>query len=86
MCENPNITPVKLDVTNSEDILKSKKLLNEKATGLFGLVNNAGITKAGPLMDVSVEDLREQFEVNVFGVHQITQAVFPLLYRQKGGL
>ncbi|MGD0020875.1 MAG: SDR family oxidoreductase [Smithellaceae bacterium] len=82
--KNPNITPVKLDVTNAEDIIEVKKIIEQNAVGLFGLVNNAGITKAGPLMDVSVEDLRAQFEVNLFGVHQITQALFPLLLQAKG--
>jgi short-subunit dehydrogenase len=79
-----NITPVKLDVTNVEEITEVKKLIERKSTGLFGLVNNAGITKAGALMDVSVEDLRIQFEVNLFGVHQITQALFPLILQTKG--
>lgn len=82
--KNSNITPVKLDVTNKEDVASVKKIIDRKASGLFGLVNNAGITKAGPLMDVSVEDLREQFEVNLFGVHQITQALFPMLLQAKG--
>jgi NAD(P)-dependent dehydrogenase (short-subunit alcohol dehydrogenase family) len=81
---NPNITPVKLDVTNPGDVSEAKKIIEQKTAGLFGLVNNAGIIKAGPLMDVGVEDLREQFEVNLFGVHQITQAVFPLLLKEKG--
>ncbi len=84
LCKNPNITPVKLDVTNTEDITEVKKIVEQNAAGLFGLVNNAGITKAGPLMDVSVEDLRAQFEVNLFGVHQITQALFPMLLQAKG--
>jgi NAD(P)-dependent dehydrogenase (short-subunit alcohol dehydrogenase family) len=84
LLNNSNITPVKLDVTNTEDVLSAKEIIDQRATGLCGLVNNAGITKAGPLMDVSVEDLRAQFEVNVFGVHQITQAVFPLLLQTKG--
>ncbi len=35
-------------------------------------------------MDVNVEDLRAQFEVNLFGVHQITQALFPFLLQAKG--
>lgn len=82
--EEANITPVQLDVTKTEDVVSVKKIIHENAKGLFGLVNNAGITKAGPLMDVSVEDLRAQFEVNVFGVHQITQAMFPLLLQAKG--
>jgi len=84
LAKNPNVTPVKLDVTNTEDIKRVKKVIEEKAAGLFGLVNNAGIGNGGSLMDVSVEDLRAQFEVNLFGVHQITQAVFPLLLKAKG--
>lgn len=84
LCKNPNVTPVKLDVTNAEDAIKVRKIIEQRKSALFGLVNNAGITKAGPLMDVSVEDLRAQFEVNLFGVHQITQAVFPLLLQAKG--
>ncbi len=84
LCNHPNITPVKLDVTSKEDVVEVKKIIEQKTSGLFGLVNNAGITKAGPLMDISMEDLRAQFEVNLFGVHQITQAVFPLLLQTKG--
>ncbi|MHB8137690.1 MAG: SDR family oxidoreductase [Smithellaceae bacterium] len=84
LSDNPNITPVKLDVTSAVDVRETKKIIEQKTTGLFGLVNNAGISKAGPLMDVSMEDLRAQFEVNLFGVHQITQAVFPLLLQAKG--
>ena len=82
--QNPNITSLKLDVTNAEDIKQARKIIEEKAAGLFALVNNAGIGKGGPLMDVTVDDLRAQFEVNLFGVHQITQAVFPLLLKAKG--
>ena len=84
LSKNSKITPVKLDVTNTADIIEVKRIIEEKGTGLFGLINNAGIAKAGALMDVSVEDLRTQFEVNLFGVHQITQAMFPLLLKTKG--
>jgi short-subunit dehydrogenase len=80
----PNITAIKLDVTNTADVIEVKRIIEEKGTGLFGLVNNAGITKAGALMDVSVDDMRAQFEVNLFGVHQITQALFPFILRAKG--
>ena len=83
LAQNPKVTPLKLDVTNAEDIKLAKKIIEERATGLFALVNNAGIGKGGPLIDVSVEDLRAQFEVNLFAVHQITQAVFPLLLKAK---
>lgn len=80
----PNVTVLKLDVTDAEDIKQAKKIIEAKTAGLFGLVNNAGIGNGGPLMDVSVKDLRAHFEVNLFGVHQVTQAVFPLLLKEKG--
>jgi NAD(P)-dependent dehydrogenase (short-subunit alcohol dehydrogenase family) len=84
LANNPNVTPLKLDVTDTADIEQAKKIIEGRTAGLFGLVNNAGVGNGGPLMDVSVEDLRAQFEVNLFGVHQITQAVFPLLLEAKG--
>ena len=84
LSKNSNITAVKLDVTSESDVIGVKKIIEERGTGLFGLVNNAGITKAGALMDVSVEDMRAQFEVNLFGVHQITRALFPFILQAKG--
>jgi NAD(P)-dependent dehydrogenase (short-subunit alcohol dehydrogenase family) len=79
-----NKTPLQLDVTNPSDIEEMKKIIEENGIGLYGVVNNAGIAKAGPLMDISVEDLRTQFEVNLFGIHQVTQAVFSFILQSKG--
>jgi short-subunit dehydrogenase len=79
-----NVIPVKIDVTNKSDIQAVINLINQKKSGLYGLVNNAGIGVAGPLMETSVEDLRSQFEVNLFGIHQVTRAVFPFLLQSKG--
>ena len=41
---------------------------------LFGLVNNAGIAVPGPLLHLDTEELRRQFEINLFGVHNVTRA------------
>ena len=46
---------------------------------LAGLVNNAGISVSGPLMHLPVAELRQQFEVNLFGLVAVTQAFLPLL-------
>lgn len=46
---------------------------------LFGLVNNAGIAVPGPLLHLDTEELKRQFDINVFGVHRVTQAFAPLL-------
>jgi len=48
------------------------------------LVNNAGIFSPGPLMDLPIERLMQQFNVNVFGTHRMTKAFFPLLLKSMG--
>jgi NAD(P)-dependent dehydrogenase (short-subunit alcohol dehydrogenase family) len=80
----PNVTALQLDVTRPQEILAARNAIEAKGTGLFGLVNNAGITEAGPLMDVETDALRAQFEVNFFGVHAVTRTFFPLLHQSQG--
>jgi short-subunit dehydrogenase len=79
-----NITPIKLDVTLEDSIQKAYEDIKKNKTSLHALVNNAGIARAGPLMDLSIKDLYEQFEVNLFGVHRVTKKFFPLLQKTKG--
>ncbi len=50
---------------------------------LFGLVNNAGIAVAGPLLHLDTEEIRRQFEINLFGVHNATRAFADLLGADK---
>jgi NAD(P)-dependent dehydrogenase (short-subunit alcohol dehydrogenase family) len=50
---------------------------------LFGLVNNAGIAVPGPLLHLDTDELRRQFEVNFFGVHNVTRAFADLLGADK---
>lgn len=54
--------------------------------GLSGLINNAGVAPAGPLMHTPMAEVRQTFEVNVFGMLAVTQAFLPLLgARQNAG-
>jgi NAD(P)-dependent dehydrogenase (short-subunit alcohol dehydrogenase family) len=46
---------------------------------LFGLVNNAGIAVPGPLLHLDAEEITRQLDVNLVGVHRVTQAFAPLL-------
>jgi len=46
---------------------------------LAGLVNNAGIAVAGPLLHLDIDELRKQFDVNLIGQLIVTQAFAPLL-------
>jgi len=81
------LTPVMLDVTNTEQIEAVAKTIGD-ALGdapLMGLVNNAGIGVGGALEFVPMEDLRWQFEVNVFGQVAVSQAMIPLMRRGDAG-
>jgi NAD(P)-dependent dehydrogenase (short-subunit alcohol dehydrogenase family) len=79
-----NIEPVALDVTNPADVKQAAALIARKKTGLCGLVNNAGIAVAGPLIDITDEDMLKQFAVNLLGVHRVTRTVLPLLIESGG--
>jgi NAD(P)-dependent dehydrogenase (short-subunit alcohol dehydrogenase family) len=71
-----------LDVTDPEQIAAAVAQL--PGEGLDALVNNAGIAVGGPLEMVSDEDLRRQFDVNVFAQVAVTRAMLPALRRARG--
>ncbi len=80
------VVAVTLDVTDSAQIAEAAARVSEQtaAGGLDALVNNAGIGIGGPLELVSAEDLRRQFDVNVFAQVAVTQAMLPALRRGGG--
>jgi NAD(P)-dependent dehydrogenase (short-subunit alcohol dehydrogenase family) len=83
------IAAVQLDVTDAAQIAAVAASLTERvgATvpgGLDALVNNAGIGVGGPLEIVPAEDLRRQFDVNVFAQLAVTRAMLPALRRTHG--
>jgi len=82
------LSPVMLDVTRPEQIAEVARLIEGESgeTGLYGLVNNAGINVTGPLEFLPLDELRRQFEVNLFGQLAVTQALLPLLRKARGRL
>ena len=74
-------TPLLFDVTDGAAVETAVSQVAQKVgnTGLAGLVNNAGIAVAGPLMHLSLDEFRWQFEVNLFGLLDVTQKFLPLL-------
>jgi NAD(P)-dependent dehydrogenase (short-subunit alcohol dehydrogenase family) len=77
----PNVSPLLFDVTD-EAAVKAAADVVGAALGvetLAGLVNNAGIAVAGPVLELPVADFRRQMEINVMGPVIATQAFGPLL-------
>lgn len=75
------VTPILFDVAD-EPAVRAGAARVAEALGdrrLFGLVNNAGIAVPGPLLHLDTEELRRQFEINLFGVHNVTRAFADLL-------
>ncbi len=76
-----NFTPLMFDVTNEAAVLAAARQVREALGGetLTGLVNNAGIAVAGPVLELSADEFRRQMDVNVIGPIISTQAFGPLL-------
>jgi len=79
-----NVIGLKIDVTDEQTIKDAFNLVKNETSRLYAIVNNAGIVSAGPLMDISTNDLINQFNVNLIGVHRITSTFFPLILESKG--
>ena len=74
-------TPLTFDVTDAAAVKRAADEVALALSGatLNGLVNNAGIAVAGPLLYLDIDELRHQLEVNVMGQVIVTQAFAPLL-------
>ena len=75
-----------LDVTETPDRLASVVEEIEQNIGpVYALINNAGYGHEGTLEESSMEDLRQQFEVNVFGAVAMMKAVLPHMRARREG-
>lgn len=85
--QHESITPVVLDIADeaSRVAAVSQIFAGTAGAGLDVLVNNAGYGQMGPLEEVSPEELRRQFEVNVIALHAFTLPfIAPMRERRRG--
>jgi NAD(P)-dependent dehydrogenase (short-subunit alcohol dehydrogenase family) len=73
--------PLIFDVTDEAAVNAAAARVRNELGGepLFGLVNNAGVAVAGPLLELPIEDFRRQIEVNLVGVVIVSKAFAPLV-------
>ena len=77
--------PLVFDVTDqsSIDIAEAEVKTHLKGKGLGGLINNAGISVAGPVEHLSIGNVEYNFNVNVLGIFRVTKTFLPLLGTQR---
>ena len=84
--ENLKVEVLALDVDKDETIHNCVNQIVKEKNGIDVLVNNAGYGLFGCLEDISMEELKAQFETNFFGVVRMLQAVLPVMRKQKSGI
>ena len=72
---------VPLDVTFDASVRQAAEWIEREYGRLDILVNNAGIARGNPVSETDLDTMREVYEVNVFGVVRVTNAMLPLLRR-----
>lgn len=79
-----NVEAFVCDVTDDDQVAALRSAVDERGGGLYGIVHNAGIAHLGHLTSTSLEDMKQVFEVNVFGVHRVTNAFVDLILGAQG--
>jgi NAD(P)-dependent dehydrogenase (short-subunit alcohol dehydrogenase family) len=85
--ESLPIKVVQLNVADNRMINNAIQAIVSEAGRIDILVNNAGYGLVGAFEDLSIDDeIKNQYETNVFGLMRVTQAVLPIMRRQKSGI
>jgi NAD(P)-dependent dehydrogenase (short-subunit alcohol dehydrogenase family) len=77
---------VQLDVTDDNLIKNAVHNVYNEAGRIDILVNNAGYALSGAFEDLTIDEIKEQYETNVYGLIRTTQAVLPIMRRQRSGV
>lgn len=75
-----------LDVRNADSIQKAVVEIIEKSGRVDVVINNAGVGITGPIEETPIEEIKNNFETNLFGPIEVMKAVLPTMRNQKSGL
>jgi short-subunit dehydrogenase len=78
-----NIECYQLDLASSDSIQNAVKTIMSKYPNIYGIIHNGAYGQPGALIDISREVLTQQFETNVFGIHELNNLLLPNLIQQK---
>ena len=81
-----NVKLFKLDVTSQESIQKAIEEIVSEFGGIDVVVNNAGFGVFGAFETATEEQIRKQFDTNVFGVMNVCRAILPYFRKKKEGI
>lgn len=76
---------LELGVTDQETIRAAVETIVTRSGGIYAVVNNAGISLKGYFEDLLEEEIRQLFDVNVFGYMSVTRAILPLMREARRG-
>jgi len=81
----PGLQLIRLDVRDEQSVLAGVEEVFQRAGRIDAVINNAGIALMGSLEETSIDEAKELFETNFFGVLRMCQAVLPAMRRQRHG-
>lgn len=84
--ENLSLEILPIDVTSSSSVEEGVGMVTNKSGRIDVLVNNAGFGFFGPVEDFSLDQIKEQYETNIFGVLRTVKVVAPIMRQQKSGV
>jgi NAD(P)-dependent dehydrogenase (short-subunit alcohol dehydrogenase family) len=84
--EKLSIKVVQLDVTDNKSVNNAIQTIVSETGRIDILVNNAGYGLGGAFEDLSIDEMKHQYETNVFGLIRVTQAVLPIMRKQQSGI
>nr|WP_321267593.1 SDR family NAD(P)-dependent oxidoreductase [uncultured Sulfurimonas sp.] len=83
--KNEGLDAYKLDVTSADDISRVLNDITKDGSKLYAVFNNAGYGQPGAVEDITTEVLKEQFETNFFGLHELTRQSLKIMRKQGYG-